>query len=117
MILSPDNDLTFAAEVLETDLDTLKSVPVVAGSVVAIITTSPASDAVKAHSTLETTCTYVATKKKWAVHFDASVLTRAVLNPIFGAGGVTPYCIIISPNNQRKVVTLEYQDYQEAIVT
>lgn len=120
-IISPLNDTTFLATLKTIDQDPQsatygKEVLFTTGTVTAFIAISNAADAVALDNSLSVTCTYIATLKKWLVHFDASIMTVALLRPAF-AGGVTPYIILQSINNRRVYIECEYADAQSAEVS
>jgi hypothetical protein len=112
--LYPLNDFAMYAKIPDINATTGAIEYIETGTVSAFLATSDSPTATAAHVSLTMSPTFVDAVNQWLVFFDASILTPAVLTPLFAT--VTPYLILQSSTGVRAVVRLTYDLSREAEV-
>lgn len=129
-----DNDFDYTVPLEDVNQTTAHHEPVTAGAVAAWIVVAGNKEAAEALDTpadpgLVATCTHVGVDPvvdaqdqplgTWLIHLDRTVLTRAIVDPLFPTGSTTakPYLIVDDPAGARVVVELKYVPVRLATVT
>lgn len=115
--LSPANDFAAFAQLKDISPSTGAVTDLTAGTITAFIAIDNLPTSVAANGALSMSAVNLSAVKpgKWLIFFDASVLTAALLEPLFGAG-VTPYLFIVYPSGFRKSAAIPYVSAPAATV-
>jgi hypothetical protein len=112
--LYPLNDWAVKATLKDLDTVTGETGPLLTGAVAAFISLSSAASATVAHANLNCSVTHIG-DGVWLFFLDASLLTLAILDPLFS--GATPYLIVEFPSGFRTANALTYSESRLATVT
>jgi hypothetical protein len=107
------NDFSKFVKLKDIDANTGAVSSLTSGTVTVFFSTDNDSAAVTAHADLSNTATHIA-NGKWLIFFDASVLTKSVLDTAFSTD--PPYMIVQYPNGFRVYFTGEYVESRAGTV-
>ena len=118
-VLAPANDFGLIANLEDFDRATGVKGPLTSGSVTAFISLSNSATATAANGALSMSAVYVGAQAgrhagDWLIFWDATVLTFALLDPLFAAA--TPYLIVSYPAGIRVYAQLAYMQTKPAVV-
>lgn len=121
--ISPKNDRSIIVR-LSTIPSTGTLTPITSGAITGFLATSPDPDATAAHPSLEASLGYVGGNSDgnggtyeldaWLWQIDASVLTTALLDPLFLK--TKPWLIVVKDNDKRIVIPARYVRDERAVV-
>ena len=110
---SPDNDLTLdLGKFWDYNQATGEKTEVTAG-VIRVIIVQDKSANNPAHVSFDVNAVYGSLTRRWTAHFDASVLTKAVCQPLFGPNPQA-WLVCIRANARRKVREMKYEEVSYA---
>lgn len=110
--LYPDNDYGIKAKLKQLNLTTAEVEALLTGTVTA--TLHVVRGGAIAHASLTNTLTHI-DDDTWLVFFDASILTDALIDPLFTAAAAIELCVTL-PNGFKAWTTIPYARYRPATV-